>query len=217
MRLLTFDATALDPFEIGALLWAVLAFPSPREEENMHRAAVAWCARQVAVTIADDPEHADKWRSAYPDYAHIPENSSKAALRTFRRRTRDRLIAARMARGFFQEAMTGQPAILPDSMKRLSLNELSKLAQRESGESDPHNVEKRAWRESRPVIHLASAFDAIAPKLDGSERREWPHDLQDMAMHRQVVRLAEKHEQIVLSDPRFGAGEEALLRLRWVE
>ena len=51
-------------------------------------------------------------------------------------------------------------------MQRLSLNELSKLVLSQSGESNSENVERRAWRETLPVIHLAAAMQIAARIAD---------------------------------------------------
>jgi hypothetical protein len=57
----------------------------------------------------------------------VSEKTIRRALRTSQRRIRDRNVAARMAPGFFQEAVTGEPARRPATMARLSINALSVL------------------------------------------------------------------------------------------
>lgn len=90
-----------------------------------------------------------------------------------------------MARGFFQEALTNAPVLLPKGMTQLSLNELSKLVLRESGQSDPANIEKRAWTQSRLVIHLAAAFDPYGRWAASSSRPVQPGGAGRSSGHRQ--------------------------------
>jgi len=100
-------------------------------------------------------------------------------------------------------------------MLRLSLNELSKLVQSQSGESDPENIERRAWRESRPVIHLAAAIQTLL-RIMGPDQEKVGYPLDNASLHEMVVQLAEFNEQIVLSDERFGVRPENLVRIRLV-
>jgi hypothetical protein len=145
MPTLTLDPN-LEPFEVGARLFAVLAFPSPAEEAARADAANAWCAEVIARTAAADPALGQQLRHGFSEYAALDERDIKRRLRTARRRFRDRMVAARMARAFVIEALTGVPAELPAGMPRLSLNQLSELVKREAGQHEPENVEKRTWR-----------------------------------------------------------------------
>ena len=215
-RQINLDPEVLAPFEIGAILMAVLTFPNADEAERIQLVSEAWCAKLLMDTEAAEPSRSEELRQALPDYAGLGVREVKQQLRQSTRRFRDRMVAARMARGFFQEAITERPAILPATMARLSLNELSKLVLHESGQSDPENVEKRAWSESRPVIHLAAAFDVLGDFRNPGVK-ELGYDLQDLETHRAIVDLARAHESVVLADPRFGAGPDDLIRFRWVE
>ena len=140
MRILTIDAGKLEPFEIGARLMAILAFPNASEVAELTAAQQALCTEHVSVTADADPELGDELRQRFPDYSKLDRGTIRKHLRKTRTRYRDRMVAARMARGFFQEALTKMPAVLPESMARLSLNELSKLVLSESGQSDSENV-----------------------------------------------------------------------------
>jgi len=198
----------MSPKEIGATLMAALAFPALDEKSKMERAAVAWGEGQIlappmrfvpaACTIGD---HRSTRR---------PEN--QGALRTTSRRLRDRMLAAKMARGFVYEAITGGRVRLPSSMKRLSINELAKLIRPESGQSDSENIEKRVWGASKPVIHLACAFDLYGFYIRRAP--DVPYPLHDGVAHRSIVKLAHWLEDIVLQDPRFGASLSRLVRVR---
>jgi hypothetical protein len=213
MPILTLDPN-LQPFEVGATLFAALAFPSPKEEDARRNAANAWCAEVIGRTAAADPALREELRGSFPEYAALDQREIKRRLRTARRRFRDRMVAARMARAFVIEALTGTPARLPAGMARLSLNQLSELVKREAGQHDPENVEKRVWRPSRPAIHLAIAAEVGGFVRDGPTPR-LDYDIQDAEFHDFVVRAGETFEWLVLNDERFGVSDDELLKVRW--
>jgi hypothetical protein len=216
MRVYDLGPSLLEPFEIGALLYAVLAFPAEHEQGDLAKAAEALCADVIRLTGEARPTEAANCMSAFPGYAQIDARESRRRLRTFNRRLDDRRIASRMSLGFFQQGWTGRPPELPAGMKRLSLNQLSELVLSESRESVPENVEKRAWRESLPVIHIAAAYQ-WAVRAASAAGRPLSLDLQELEVHQFIVALARMHEELVLADSRFGIAPEKLVRLRWVD
>jgi hypothetical protein len=199
--------------ETGARLFAILAFPGPHEEKEYEAAAEAYCADLLHKAVGENPEDADYWSAVYPRYFAITDRDCRRRLRTSERRLRDRMLASRMALGFFQEGHSGKPVRLPESMKRHSLNELARLVQGQSTESDPENLEKRAWRQSLPVVHLAAAMQ-VAARAMAPDKLAVPYDLSNEALHEQVIALAQVHEEIVLSDPRFGKNRANIIRIR---
>ena len=201
-----------DDFEIGARLLAAFAFPGATESVDRRRAADAWCAGIINCTKTVDPSCASDLDAKYPRYAKLDQRSIKKALRRTKSRLRNRQIAGRMTRGYFQEWIDQRPAVLPVSMARLSINELAKLVHRESGENDPENTEKRVWRPSRPVFHLASALDFVSRFRAGDNDNGY--DLNDGALHREIIGLAEASERVVDGDPRFQVKPDDLLRIR---
>ena len=212
-RTITLDSNLLEPFEIGALLLAILAFPGPKEEDLCKKAAEALCGMQVRVTIAAENDIAGNWNTAYPNYAAIDESESRRRLKTFNRRLRDRMIASRMSLGFFQEGFVKRPAKLPALMQRHSLNDLSELVLSQSGQTYPENVEHRIWRKSLPVIHLAAAMQIAARALTPDDA-EFGYPLDNGPLHQAVIQLAQLHEEIALSDQRFGQKRDELIRIR---
>jgi hypothetical protein len=212
-RVIVLDPNRLRVFETGARLFAILAFPNLQEKKQYEAAAEALCSEALSATIAEDPTNADFWRDEYPQYVAINGHERARRLRTFHRPLRDRMLASRMALGFFQEGHSGQPAKLPTSMKRHSLNELAKLVQEQSMESDPENLEKRTWRQSLPVIHLAAAIQVAAHAMASDEVGLF-YDINNDALHSEVISLAQVHEKIVLSDPRFGRNRANIIRIR---
>jgi hypothetical protein len=211
-----FDPLRQQPWEISAALVSIMAWPGKTEVEQLIAGFEALCARQVRASIEAYPEHADEWIRNYPHYARIGPREIKRRLRTFQRRLRHRMLAAKMARGFFSEAITGQPAPLPRGMKGLWITELAKLLLQESHLSDPLMVARRIWRETRPVIAIAAAFELCA-RLDGVKGDDFTFDYGDEDLLYDVIRLAITLEQVVLMDKRFGGKAQELVRLRLIE
>lgn len=212
-RTFTLDPGRLESFEIGSLLLAILAFPGADEEVALKEAAEALCARQLRTTIAVDRRRMRDWKAAFPDYAAIDEPERRRRLRTFQRRLRHRMLASKMSLAFFEEGITKRPAKRPSWMKRLSINELSKLILPESHQGHSENLERRVWHDSRPVIHLAAATQ-IAMRVMVPDTKEVGYPLDNGRLHAAVIQLAEFHEEIVLADPRFGKAREELIRVR---
>ena len=195
------------------MLLAILAFPGAEEEEALRRAAEALCAKQLRKTIAADRHRMGDWKAAFPVYAAIDEPERRRRLRTFNRRLRHRMLAAKMSLAWFEEAIAKRPAELPDSIRIASINELSKLILQESHQANPKNLESRIWRFSRPVIHLAAALQIVVRFMAPNEK-EVGYPLDNADLHDAVIHLAELHEEIVLSDPRFGKAQGELIRIR---
>ena len=214
-RLIVLDPETLEPFEIGAWLVAVLAFPTDAEVNMRREAADALCNGTLRVTCAAYPADAAGWREDYPVYAAIDLREQKRRLRSLPGRLNRRMLAARMSLGFLEEGVTGAPITLPDGMKRLSLNELSDLVLRQSRQADPHNVEQRTWRPAKPVIHLAGAMQIVLRHLSPGRGEDLvPYPIDDGDLHRVVIGLAEVYEGIVLGDPRLRIGPDTLIRVR---
>ena len=201
-----------EPFEIGARLLATLCFPSPTEASDRRRAAIAWSAEYLREYAKAFPDEKKAILDRFPNYARLTPAEIRVALRKTGKRLQTRILAGKMSRGYFQEHVTEAPAVLPPGMARLSNNELSKLILAEAHQSDPHNVENRIWRTSKPAIHLASGYDLLARALP--PEREGNYQIDDPELHRFLVSYAEWAEPIVLGDLRFGVTAERLLRVR---
>lgn len=208
----------MEPFEIGAFIVTLLAYPGANETQAQAVAARALSTLAVRAQCSQSPESEPGWRRARPEYFTLDDKAIRRALRQLRRRLRDRMIAARMSLGYFEEGITGRPPALPPEMARLSLNELSKLVLPQSGESNPDNLEKRAWRASLPVCHIAAALQVLMrASADSPEIDAIGYPLCDGDLHRSVIEFAQFHEDMVLKDPRFGVKAENLIRLRLAE
>lgn len=190
---------------------AALSFPSFAEAGDRRKAAIAWCASFLRECIKIDPTAAEELARQFPQYFDLTDRDVRRALRKTRKRLQTLVLAGKMSRGYFHENTYETPAVLPESMARLSINELSRLILAEAHQSDPHNVEKRIWVATKPVIHLASAYDLLARKL---AEDQGGYHLDDLETHQSLIAYGEWAEQIVLGDKRFGVTEKQLLRIR---
>ena len=217
VRIVLFDFAVMEDFEVGAGLLALLAFPGVADFEKRWKAAEALCAWQIRETIAGSPMTADVWRQTFPNYAHLSKGEERRRLRTLRRRLKDRMWAARMSLGFFQEALTNEPVSLPAELRNLSLDALSayvKKSERAPTDST-ENFEHRVWRASRPVIHLAAALQVVLRRhaeIPDDIGGNYPLDRGDL--HREVIALAEAHEPLVARHMGFGKRPIRLIRVR---
>lgn len=207
------DTGRLHPLEIGAWIWAIMAFPELNTDKDLSNVVEGIVAFAFHESIKIAPGDAVALGEDYGRFVTISNREAKRRTRTLLRRMRDRMAAARMSRGFFREGLTNESTPLPPSMKRLSLNQLSCLVQAEVHQSNAENVEHRVWRPSRPVIHIAMALQLVTD-LDAPGQNRYPYELSNQELNRQVVELSEFHEPFVEADKRFGIRPERLVRIR---
>jgi hypothetical protein len=128
-----------------------------------------------------------------PAYVFRREQNIKKDIKTLNRRLRDRAIAARMIRGFWQEA-AGAAVKLPIGMTKLSLNQLAELIA-EDAQQSPENIETRIWRPSIPVIHIAAALENIL--LDADRSGDQPSSWGDILVSRELVEEIVKKAEFI--------------------
>ena len=133
------------------------------------------------------------------------------------RRLGERLVAARMAIPFLQRAEPGQAPALPETIKRLSLNEMAAFVLDDAGQSDAGNLERRYWAPSRPVIHLAAAAAATGQAL---QKAGAPLSLELLLLWRDliegIVQRAQAYEELIAGDPAFPVKANDLSKVRIV-
>jgi hypothetical protein len=118
------DARQLEVYEIGAWLLTRLAFPGETQfQERLSRVHASLCAYALRTKYETDGEWLVAPQPIKPIYALRPQWDIDRDLRTFERRLRDRMIAARMAIGFLKEAVTGEVPNLA-GLARLSINQM---------------------------------------------------------------------------------------------
>ena len=215
-RSIRLSREVLEESEIGSILHALLLFPAAKDFDHVPVVADALAARLIHLQLKAAPHLRALWSPAAPHLVALSQREVQRTLSTMHRRYRDRMIAARMGLGYLEEGLTGKAAKLPASMGgKHTVEGLSELVLRHSGESSAENVRKRAWSETRPVLHLAAAFQVLA-----RVRSEAPwvgFDLDDPVLNDAIIRIAEIHERVILADPRFARWSDQLVRIRMVE
>jgi len=211
VRLIDFNRLAV--YEAGALLVTLLAFPDASDETqgNVH---ASLCNYALKVRSAIEPDWTIVPQPIKPFYAFRSERDCNRDLRTLVRRWRDRMVAGRMGIAFLREALPGQLLGLPAGVKRLSINQLAELVL-DTRFTDPENVETRIWRQSLPVIHLASAIQVF---LNLAEAEAGPIVLEALLLNRKmievVVRTAEYHETLLAQSRHLRFDPERMIRIR---
>lgn len=217
MRLIVIDFDRLEVYEAGALLLTWLAYPrdSTDDDEIRSRVHEALCACALRARCEMAPVWASSPQLIKPTYLSQTERECNRSLRTLPRRLRDRMVAARMAYPFLMAAESGEVPKLPASVKRLSINQMAELVLSDAGQTDPENVKTRIWRESRPVIHLASAVHGYLHLAEGkTEAVGLGPLLSCRPVLEYVIRNAEHCEAVVARSGGLRVDPEQLLRIR---
>jgi hypothetical protein len=203
-------------YECGAILISLLAYPDDNKDDDQRSALYAsLCALSLRAKF-DNPEAELIPQPMKPIHAFRELKQINRDLKTLKRRLRDRMVAARMAIPFLQEAETGTPPPLPASVKRLSINQMAELVFEDAGQKDPENVETRVWRVSLPVIHLAAATQVLLNLTEKSGIGSL--SLGDLIWSRPaieyIVREAERYEALLAKSPRLTIDPNKLVKLR---
>jgi hypothetical protein len=210
------DCEQLEVYEIGASLLTRLAFPGKQEsEERLSRVHASLCAYALRAKYETDGEWLVSPQPIKPIYALRPQFDIDRDLKTLQRRLRDRMIAARMAIGFLKEVVTGEVPQIP-GLERMSINQMALLVLKDTGYTEPENVETRIWRPSLPVIHLATAIQVLlhlAEPLVGRLGLETL--LLDRGIIELVVKTAEYHRSVILQS-RVKIDPEKLINIRLI-
>jgi hypothetical protein len=201
-----------ETYECGALLLTVLACPMNLDGERSVQIHRSLCARALWLSFAAKP---DDWTpiSVKPQYVFQDKKVIDRDVRFTEKRLGERMIAGRMAVPFFQRANGSAPA-LPKAIKRLSINQMAEFVLEDAGQKDSENVEKRVWRPSRGVLHLAAAA-ALVGQLHSRAGRAIGTEtfLQDQIFLRQVLTIAEDLAILAEGDPAFPVKAKTLIRL----
>jgi hypothetical protein len=157
------DLSKTPHYEAGAILLAHLALPEGTDNARGGLIfSLCHCALRARFDLKSPEAHCEQ--PLKPVYVFRAEEQVRKDFRTFDRRLRDRLVAADMAIVLLKKATGTLPAVLPEGLRKLSLNELSAWASRKLPENqktgdvpEQHNTESRVWRAS------LSASGASAP------------------------------------------------------
>jgi hypothetical protein len=172
----------LSPFEAGALVLSVIAYPHERRKREPFAHALIYMA--LRATAAEMPRD-ERW-AVSPAYllqdAERAEQRLKKGLRVI---NDERLIAAKMVKPFLIRAMSDRDVRLrpyrsggergkssEDSLP-LTVNVLAENLARELADrrgkgkagGSAANIKAKAWGPSKPVLHLCAALDYVLAEL----------------------------------------------------
>ena len=213
------DVARLEPYEGGAVLMVQLACPEPSMSDQilgeLHQCI---CHSAIRARADSDSDWAGRTQSIKPMYAFIDSEELERTLRAIKRRLRDRMVAARMAIPYLQKVATGKVPKLPPGIKRLSLNQMSEMVLDDLGMDEAGNVETRVWRQSIPVIHLATAVAVVMDQFETS------HEIQisigdfltKPGLVRDVLNLAEQYAELIYKIKRPRIPADKLIHIRAV-
>ena len=201
-----------DP-ETGARFFAALAFPGAREEQARIEAVQGWTGAYLheanKVDVSDAPFEDPRLNA----FVERPLQWCKAKVRTGRRRLRDRSDAARVARPWVREILDSpHPPVL--GIRKFTQRQIA-LHLFDGDAEKAANFQHRVWRPSRPVLHIAIAYDLVL-SATGQKEEEFGLDLATTEFVGALVVGAKSLEPLILNDPRFGIGKSDILQLEWV-
>src|SRR5579884_1687641 len=211
------DTRALEPFEIGARLEALLCY-SMWSVERRERIADAICARLFAFSIAQDPTLKEELSRKYPRYAK--RNRTKLHSLDGRREKALRVGVAFLP--MLKEPATGELPELCGKKRRLTLAETVRFIwpERLGGPDfvyeDWLKDREKDVRLFRPIAHLAAAYQWIARERSG-DGRSATFKYDDLDLHREAVRRANEFAGYFRGTPALQSIAEQLIELDWRE
>jgi hypothetical protein len=145
-----------ETYERGAALLVTLAYPGPVDAGRNFQLYLSLCGKALWLKHINDP---DDWTpiTVKPQYVFRGCDVIDRDVSFIARRLGERMVAGRMAVPFFWRIKLGDAMALPNEIKRLSINQMAEFVLDDAEMADADNVEKRIWRPSLPVIHLATA------------------------------------------------------------
>ena len=211
------DARALQPFEIGARLEALLCYPT-LSVERRETIADAICAQLFAFSIAHNSTRKTELSRKYPRYAK--RNRTKLGSLDGRREKALRIGMAFLP--MLKEVAIGELPQLYGEKRRLTLKETVQFIwpKRQFGpDFDYQNWLKdreKDVRAYRPIAHLAASYQWIARERSGDNRFA-NFDYQDLDLHREAVRRANEFAAYFRRTPALQVIAEQLIDLEWRE
>src|SRR5438270_754166 len=120
------DFNHVQIYEAGAVLVTLLAYPGDTraDEERRSQLHASLCAYFLRANHEADPDWSILPQEIKPIYLLQTQRNCRRSLRPLPRLLRDRMVAARMAYPFLQQAASGKLPALPTGLKRFSLNQM---------------------------------------------------------------------------------------------
>jgi hypothetical protein len=157
------DLSREEPFEWGALLTTIMAFPEREPPESlMESCFLSLCSLAIRGRVAIEPALVNQRLAMKPAYALHDSAFLDRDMRHVEKRLQHRMLAGKMCVPFLQEASTRMRLELPPGIERLFVSQMAEMVLEESGYSDAKHVVERIWYPSRPVIHFAAATTIVS-------------------------------------------------------
>ncbi len=211
---LNFDRS--ESYERGAAVLLALACPGELDSDLGSQRYLSLCGKALWLQSLATP---DDWTpiTVKPQYVFRDVKIIDRDVAFIAKRLGERMVAARMAIPYFQQAELGRLPPLPNGLKRLSVNQMAEFVSPDAGMKDPENIKKRIWKASRPVIHLAAAAALIGQEL---KRRGLRLCLELFLFCSEfieaIVQRAEALRQLAARDPKFPVGQKELIPVHLV-
>lgn len=200
--------------ESSARYFAALAYPMETDAEARSNAAAAWVASYLHKLNEMDGSTDPFEDTRLNQFVELQSAWCRATLRSAMRRLRDRSDCARAVRPWILELLGGHHAPVPGvakfTQRQIALYLCNNQPQRAA------NFERRVWRASRPVIHLAAANDLYLSEIDPGGRGVGI-DLSSANLIRDRAVQAARLQPLIAADPRFGVEAAEQVTLLWVE
>ena len=208
----------LEQYEIGAKVISTLVYPLiPDNERARQGFAIALCYEALKKVALDAPDWPYRRQSVIPAYLLYGPKEQKLYYKQGFGILSKRLIAARMARPLFQQESPLDTVKLPNDVTKPSITEIAKfIPADESGQACPHNLEKRIWVTSRPVIHIALALEKCMATFESQSGRN--PDILDIlltpGLSQNIVAYAQIFETFLPKICALKLAPERFIRLR---
>ena len=203
-----------ETYERGAALLVTLAYPNSDDAGRNFQLYLSLCGKALWLKHMNDP---DDWTpiTVKPQYVFRDREIIDRDVQIIKRRVAERMVAGRMAVPFFWRIKLGDAMVLPNEIKRLSINQMAEFVLDDAELADADNVEKRFWRPSLPVIHLATAAAVVCQqRMKAGQSLKLESFLFIRELIEEVVSQADELAALIRNDPKFPAKADELIRVQ---
>lgn len=204
-----------EPFEVGAQFFAALAFPERNEDSARTEAELAFSAGYLHEANRVDESNAPFLHARLNEIAARRPRWVQQKLRTIHRRLEDRSEAARAVRPWVSEHIGVGPHPPVAGIKKFTMRQIA-LYLCDQDDDRAGRFQKRVWRPSRPVLHLAIAIDEALYSIELTDNRfDVPIDAVDV--FRSIVARSAWLQPRIAADRRFGIDQGDQITLNWLD
>jgi len=204
----------------GALFSSILAWPSDDAGSEFHKVSEELAAKVIRLSRSENPAVVEDEMARWPNLNWrsilMRSKKRKPSLGYLEKRLNQRMAAARAGIGKMHGQLFATPAVLPEGMTDVSIDQLCEMIRSDVTIDDPHNIENLVWRTSLPILHLAMATQLMLAERF-RDRTTLGFDLQDIDFYRWAVLLGYRLEQAVHDHPEIPMTRERMTLVRWYE